>query len=458
MSEPYRKKDNEFVAWYPLALTEDQAPSVWSSRPTAYYVHIPFCTAICDYCGFAVDKLKNANVASYLDALEREIDRYGSTGRLAKHQFICGHFGGGTPSAIDAEALVKVKRLIDSSFDVTPDAEVTVEVNPISFTLEKAHAYKDAGVNRISFGVQSFNDRTLATIGRPHRAKDVERTLEVIRDVGFENFSLDLIYGVPGQTLADLNQDLLRAVETGATHLSCFRLEIIPLTVLKLREAAYQLPARLSVDTLNEMDELVQAELTARGYRGYGAFNFARPGFESVHNAIAFIAPQAEYIGFGNSSYSFINEHIYCNYADLPSYKAAVFEGRDPIALASRVNTLEMMSRFFVLGLKFFRVSRTAFIERFGLRPEDVFGELLDKLADRGLLFIEGEEYVLTPTGRLYVNNVVKEFFVGESKGKPQHHQFVANLTVNQIEMYSRLRAKVEAEMAGAGVSPGSKV
>lgn len=456
MSEPYPQKDNEFVAWYPLALSEEQAPNVWNARTTAYYVHIPFCTAICDYCGFAVEKLKNATIGSYLDALEREIERYARTGRLAKHQFVCGHFGGGTPSAIDAEALVKIKRLIDSSFDVTPDAEVTVEVNPISFSHEKAHAYKEAGVNRISFGVQSFNDRTLATIGRPHRAKDVVRTLDVIHDIGFENFSLDLIYGVPGQTIEDLNQDLLRAVQTGAPHLSCFRLEIIPMTALKLREAAYQLPPRLNVDVLNEMDELIRTELTAHGYRGYGAFNFARPGFESVHNAIAFIAPQAEYIGFGNSSYSFINEHIYCNYADLDSYKSAVFDDRDPIALASRVNALDMMSRFFVLGLKFFRVSRTAFIERFGLQPEDVFGELLEQLTDRGLLFIEGDEYVLSPTGRLYVNNVVKEFFVGESKGRPQYHQFVANLTVNQIEMYSRLRAKVEAEQAPAPVSPAS--
>jgi oxygen-independent coproporphyrinogen III oxidase len=445
MPELFSTKDNEFVAWYPPIVNEEEAATVWAPKPAAYYVHIPFCDAICDYCGFAVEKTKGANVSGYLDALHREIERYGESGRLSGYQFICGHFGGGTPSAIAGEDLVAIKRRIDSTFDVPPGGEVTVEVNPISFTHEKGVAYREGGVNRISFGLQSFDDTTLQTIGRPHRASDVVKTLEVLRELEFENFSLDLIYGVPGQSLDDLRADLEKTVETGTAHVSCFRLEIIPFTALKLREGAGLLPERISLETLNEMDDLVTSVLTGAGYREYGAFNFARPGFESVHNRIAFVAPQQDYIGFGNSAYSYINGHVYTNHAPVGDYVAAVAEGRDPIKLARRVNAHEEMSRYFVLGLKFFRVSRSEFATRFGLEPEAVFGDVLKRLVDGGMLVIDGDDYLLTVSGRHFVNNVAKEFYVGPSRGQHQYPQFVPTLTEKQIEMYAR-KAGIGAE------------
>ncbi len=449
MNEPYPYKDNEFLAWYPLGLTPDQAPKVWQRKRAGYYVHIPFCTAICDYCGFAVEKLKGASVERYLDALKSEIETYRDTSRLGNYRFVCGHFGGGTPSAIDAGELMTIKALIDGSFDVDESAEVTVEVNPISFTVEKALAYRRGGVNRISVGVQSFNDRTLAVIGRPHRAEDVGNTLNVIRNAGWTNYSLDIIYGVPGQTMDELREDLARAVDSGAAHLSSFRLEIIPMTALKFRESAHLLPPRLPVNMLNEMDDLVCETLTRNGFAAYGAFNFARPGFESVHNSVAFVAPQGEYVGFGNSSYSFINNYVYCNYAEVDAYEQAVSGGKDPIAFAAPVNALESMSRYFVLGLKFFRVSRSQFIAEFGIEPEQTFGDVLERLRDKGLVALDGDDYVLSRDGRRYVNNVGKEFFVGSSRGKPQYHQFVANVTVEQITRYAELKARAEEGVTG---------
>ena len=451
MNKLFPTKDNEFIAWYPNALSAPVAEMVWQRRRAAYYVHIPFCTAICDYCGFAVERAKASNIDRYLAALHREIETYARSGRLSNYRFSCGHFGGGTPSVLEAPDLLAVKKLIDTAFDVSPDAEVTVEVNPISFSLEKAEAYRDGGVNRVSFGAQSFNDTTLKLIGRPHRAKDVEETLRVIRQVGWDNYSFDIIYGVPGQKLEELRDDLLRAVDTGATHLSCFRLEIIPFTALKLREAAHLLPSRLSQDALNEMDDLVTSVLTSNGYRQYGAFNFARPGYESIYNAIAFIAPQGEYVGFGNSSYSFINNHVYCNYADLPSYEDAVFASRDPIAFAKAVSGLEAMSRYFVLGVKFFRVPRRAFIERFGLEPEQVFGDVLARLVDGGMLVQDGDDYILSRSGRHYVNNVCKEFYIGDNRGQRQHVQLVPTLTPNQILHYASIREKKRLADAQAG-------
>jgi oxygen-independent coproporphyrinogen-3 oxidase len=298
-------------------------------------------------------------------------------------------------------------------------------------------------VNRISFGLQSFSDRILKIVGRPHRACDVAKTLEVIQQVGWVNYSLDIIYGVPGQTMEELRSDLLQAADTAATHISCFRLEIIPFTVLKLREAVNLIPPRLTEETLNQMDELVSETLTRAGYREYGAFNFARPGYESVHNAIAFTAPQGEYVGFGNGAYSFINGHVYTNYADLSRYEEFVFAGRDPIALARRASGLELMSRYFVLGVKFRRVPRAGFIKEFGIEPEQIFGDVLGRLIDGGMIACDGDDYVLTRKGRQYINNVCKEFYVGDNRGQPQHLQFVSNLTPEQIAYYAeRARSK----------------
>ncbi|MFF4888098.1 coproporphyrinogen-III oxidase family protein [Streptomyces nigra] len=437
-SDIWAKKDNEFIAWYPLILNAQEKSAVWSPSPAGYYVHIPFCTAICDYCGFAVERSKGAHIARYMEALSTEIRRYADAGRLTGHRFVCGHFGGGTPSAIDAEDLISVKRLIDSCSDVSSDAEVTVEVNPISFTSEKAEVYAEGGINRISIGVQSFDNQVLRTIGRPHRAGDVEDAINVVHAAGFDNFSLDIIYGVPGQSVDCLREDLTRAAATGASHLSCFRLEIIPFTALKLREGAGLLPSRLDESQLNEMDDVVREVLIDLGYEEYGAFNFAKRGYRSVHNRVAFVAPQCDYVGFGLSSYSFMNGYIYCNHADLLNYEKEIFAGRDPIALAHQATSMELMSRYFVLGVKFQRVPRAGFIERFGVEPENVFGPVFKELSDRGVLKRDGDDYIVTSKGRRYINNICKSFYVGDNRGKIQYPQFVSNLSAEQVLSYAK--------------------
>jgi oxygen-independent coproporphyrinogen-3 oxidase len=433
VSKPFETKDNEFIAWYPCCLNENDANHVWDKRRAGYYIHIPFCTAICDYCGFAVQRLKGADVSQYLKALQWEITQYAESGQLSNHYFDCGHFGGGTPSVLEAKDLVAIKNLVHSSFDVKDTAEITVEVNPISFTEAKAGCYIEGGINRISLGLQSFQDRLLKLIGRPHRAVDVKNALQAAKRSGVDNFSLDIIFGIPSQTIQELKNDLARAVDTGATHLSCFRLEIIPFTALKLRSASSTFPPSLKTDTVNEMEDIIRQYLGGQGYREYGVFNFAKSGYESIHNDIAFMAPQDEYIGFGNSSYSYINGYVYCNYADVQDYTNTVCQGVLPIAYAKRVNTHELMSRYFVLGLKFLKVERENFIRLFGMAAEQVFGSTLERLQHSGYLRSTDDGWEVTVLGRRYINNVCKEFYVGENRESRQHIQFVPNLTANQI-------------------------
>lgn len=438
----YLSKDNEFIAWYPNNVTPGQASDVWDLLPCAYYVHIPFCTAICDYCGFSIAKLKESNPREYCDALLREIELYRSLGVLKNRKFVCGHYGGGTPSAIPAKELIAIKTSVEKLCELGADAEITVEVNPISFSDDHGKIYKDGGINRISFGVQSFSDKNLRTIGRPHRTADTLNTLRVIRENQFDNFSIDLMYGIPGQTIEELQEDIRMSIDTGAPHVTCFKLEVIPFTALKLREGAGELPPKLDDVAIYDMEVQLAESFASAGYRQYGAFNFAKPGFESKHNKIAFDFPQGEYIGFGNSSYSFINNYVYCNQASIGEYQSLVNQGQLPIALATPVSTREKMSRAFVLGLKFSGVSTDLFESEFGVRPEVVFSDKIEELVASGLLELQDRVYRVTNTGLFYINNVCKEFYTEHNKNVRQHLQFTPNITNKQIEMYAKAAFK----------------
>ncbi len=415
----YTNRDNEFIAWYPCALEPACEADVWRVREAAFYLHVPFCEAICDYCGFSVETLRGANVDGYLDAVAAEVRHYRDAGRFADRKFSCAAVGGGTPSVLSVAQFEHLTKNIFECIPFASGSEFTVEVNPLSFTRDKASAYANAGVNRISVGVQAFNEIALKTIGRPHRAKDIWRSLEEVQSAGFSNYSLDLMYGIPGETLGDLQKDLEVAISVGAPHLSCFRLEIIPFTRLSLRRGAQLLPNSLSSDA--EIEQILVDTLTKAGYVQYGAFNFAKPGFESKHNALVFDYPQTDFFGFGNSAFSYVNGVSYCNFSEVSEYVAAVSQGQSPISHARRATAIEAMSRAFVLGLKMNGVSSNCFLDQFGLKASDVFSSVIDNLTFRGLLTLMDGVYKLTDAGRHFVNNVCKEFYVGPNVGRSQH-------------------------------------
>lgn len=437
----FAKRDNEFVAWYPPNLDAASVESVWTKRPSSFYVHIPFCTAICEYCGFAVERLKDRNVANYFRALEREIERY-SWGRLSENKFICGHFGGGTPSAVNPSYLAGVLKRLRSGLDLSALGELTIEVNPLGLSADHLAQYRSMGFNRISVGIQSFSDKQLKAMGRPHKASDTASALDMLRAGSWENFSLDLMYGIPGQALEEVMSDIEIAVSSGATHITCYQLELIPFTVLKLKQGAGELQPVPIPDVLETMENCIIDALDRHGYRQYGAFNFAKEGYESKFAAMTFGAPQHDMVGFGNSAYSYVNGHIYTNHASVAQYENHLFAGEDPIALAREVSSLEQMRRFFVLGLKYNAVSAAKFEQRFGGAPVHFFGDTLLRLIEGKMVQLNGGIYQLTGLGRRYVNNVIKEFFSPETKGVRQHLQVNPNITPKQVEFYAA-RAKL---------------
>ncbi|RST52655.1 radical SAM family heme chaperone HemW [Variovorax sp. MHTC-1] len=431
----FEVKDNEFVAYYPVNL-EERAPGscLYEVEEAAFYVHIPFCDAICDYCGFPVARKKGGSVDRYLEALLLEISTYGKSDSARAKKFICGHFGGGTPSILEADQLRRVLGVLRHSLTMAV-AELTLEANPLSLTEDKAHSYREAGVNRLSLGIQSFSDETLKTIGRPHRRKDVDAALKFMPKIGFDSFSIDLIYGVPGQTTEGLKNEFRHAIESGATHISAFRLEVIPFTRLALRRGAGLLPPALSDRTLDEMDDVCSTMLGAAGYTQYGAFSFARTGFESLHNAIAFCAPQRQYVGFGNGAYSFADGYTYCNEAQVDAYIERVSVYSRGTRYASKLSVREQMERYWILGIKMRSVPRAPFIAQFGLEPEKVFSSQLGMLCDEGYmsLDIHADVYIVNAKGLSRINNMCKLFYGERSQGHRQVRQFEPTIDVRDV-------------------------
>jgi len=255
------------------------------SRATVgVYVHVPFCARVCPYCDFAVVGVRALAPdleARYVDGLLRELEP--RRGAFAGRRLASLYLGGGSPSLCRPESIGRIVRAVRAAFPAAEPLEITLEVNPSTLERERLPAFRDAGVNRVSLGVQSFDDRVLKRLGRAHRADEARRTLRACRDAGFEALSLDLIFGAPGQTLAQLERDLAEALDFGPEHLSGYELSVEVGTPFATAADRGQLALPGEEEAL-AMFELLPARIEAAGYERYELSNYARPGFEAVHN------------------------------------------------------------------------------------------------------------------------------------------------------------------------------
>ena len=380
--------------------------------PAGVYLHIPFCKSRCSYCDFATDVYRDSGaVDRYVEALIREIAASHTVSAVSgvsarddetRHTAVdTVYFGGGTPSLLVPEQVGAILGAVRAKFDIDPDAEITMEMNPATVTPETLAAYRVLGVNRASFGVQTFNDLDLKLLARGHDANDARTTYRMLREAGFANVSFDLIAGLPGQTLDDWSRNLGEAIGMGPEHLSLYLLEIHEATPLaeQLRSGRRPLPDE---ELAAEMYEMMIDRLTEAGYRQYEISNFARPGFESRHNTKYWRMEPV--FGFGVSAHSFDGLERYANERDTAKYVEMIETG----------GTAEVMREGIDLG------SETAFL---GLRLtegldidlyESQFGTGLKgraaELEENGLIERANGHLRLTRRGMLYSNEVFQEF------------------------------------------------
>ena len=378
--------------------------SVMLTKPTSAYVHIPFCTQICYYCDFSKVFIKNQPVDDYLQALIREFESYDI------EQLRTLYIGGGTPTSITAQQLDYLLTNLTKHLDLSVLEEFTIEANPGDLTDDKIEVLKKSAVNRVSLGVQTFNDKQLKRIGRSHNESQIYSTIDHLKTAGFDNISIDLIYALPGQTMEDVKENVAKAIALDIPHLSLYSLILEHHTVFmnKMRRGKLNLPQE---DLEVEMFEYIIAELEANGFEHYEISNFTKPGFESRHNLMYW--DNAEYYGVGAGASGYLNGVRYRNRGPIQHYLKAVSEGN--ARLSEEVLTKdEMMEEELFLGLrKKSGVSIAKFEEKFGVSFEEHYGQIVTELCQQGLLVSDDKVVRMTKKG-LFLGDTVAERFILE--------------------------------------------
>ncbi|GKW46883.1 radical SAM family heme chaperone HemW [Planococcus sp. NCCP-2050] len=373
------------------------------------YIHIPFCHQICHYCDFNKVFFKDQPVDAYIDSLGKELALWKQEGALDQPLETI-FLGGGTPTSLDPDQLRKLLAYIHEYVPMAENLEWTSEANPDELTKEKMEVLFAGGVNRLSMGVQTFDADLLQRLGRTHSNDDVHRAVKEAREVGFTNISFDLMYGLPGQTMAQWEDTLKQAFEFDLSHFSAYSLIIEPKTVF------YNLMTKGKLNTVTEdleadMYEKLMNEMEQRGLKQYEISNFGKPGLESRHNLIYW--DNEEYIGAGAGAHGYVKGIRYSNAGPLKKYMGPLGEGERPLLSTHEVPVNEQMEEEMFLGLrKTAGVSLAHFQEKFGRSLEEVYGEIIGVEIGKENLAIEDGRIKLTKHGRFVGNEVFEKFLL----------------------------------------------
>ncbi len=378
------------------------------------YVHIPFCRSKCQYCDFySLGGSREKELTDlYLQALPAHIREFGA--RARDYTVDTVYFGGGTPSFFGAEGLVRIFNELQRRFDVASDAEVTFEANPDSAQpalLQKLHS---EGFNRMSLGVQTDNDDLLKKLGRPHNYEQAVTAVRNARNAGFQNISLDLIYGLPGQSFEDWKATLDHVLELEPEHMSCYGLKVEEGTPLWEYRDCCNLP-----DEDDQADMYLYAcdKLSASGFRQYEISNFAKPGLESKHNLKYWLG--GEYLGFGPSAASDFAGKRFTIRANITDYCDGVLKGGTILSECEDMPPRERAGEYLMLRLRTTHgIDADEYTRRF-LLPFRPIGKLLDRFAEMGFVRQDESRYYLTPKGMLISNKILAELLLAQEKSEP---------------------------------------
>lgn len=398
------------------------------------YLHIPFCKKKCDYCDFISFPYSQAIelVEKYIETMEAEIDSYD----LTSYNVTTIYMGGGTPSILPSKEieklLNKIKTKLEENKNETKweDTEITIEVNPGTVDKNKLETYKKSGVNRLSIGLQTTNNKLLKQIGRIHTYEEFLNTYQMAKEIGFQNCNVDLMLGLPNQTIQDLKQSLEKILELNPNHISVYSLIVEEGTPIerKLKKGELELPDE---DTERQMYWYVKNTLELNGYEHYEISNFAKKGKQSKHNLNCW--HQKEYIGIGISAHSYLNGVRYCNSSEIDKYikninkkefnindiinlcngDTKILKKIDEVYEINEIQSLEDKKReYMLLGLrKLEGIKISSFKEKFIENPIYVYHKELEKLVSEKLIKVEGDWIKLTNKG-LDLANLVWEKFV----------------------------------------------
>lgn len=377
------------------------------------YIHIPFCVKKCFYCDFLsmpVDEsIRRHYVCKLIEEIEYKSEKY------KEYEVSSLFFGGGTPSILSETQIAEIMKALQKNFSIKSDAEITIECNPGTLTGQKLSVYKQCGINRISMGLQSGNNQELNMLGRIHTYEEFLQNYDLVRKIGFDNVNIDLMSALPGQTVSDWEDTLRKVLKLRPEHISAYSLIIEEGTPFyeiyekdELRRQEGERPEYLpSEETERAMYEVTRSILAQKGYERYEISNYAKKGMECKHN-IGYWT-RKNYLGLGLGSASLVENVRFSNSSDLKEYLNGKFEPQEKEVLTRK----EQMEEFAFLGLRMMQgISRRRFEETFGVAIEAVYGEVIHKMTELGLLTQQAGHIMLTEDGISVSNYVMSEFLL----------------------------------------------
>jgi oxygen-independent coproporphyrinogen-3 oxidase len=383
-------------------------------KPFSLYVHIPYCVSKCPYCDFNSHVVPEIPETSYTEALIQELNHYAQVDHWHSRIVRTIFFGGGTPSTFHPSSIARILAHADRLFSMDADCEITLEANPGTVDRQNFAGYRTAGVNRISVGVQSFQPHLLKFLGRVHSAGEAVKALQIIGDAGFKNFSLDLIYANPGQTLPDLEKDLDTAISFQSPHLSAYNLTIEEGTPFHHEYHSGRMPL-LSEDVEIAMAELIEGRLNDAGLQRYEISNYARPGFHSRHNVNYWQG--GDYLGIGAGAHSHNKTGVqgalaqrWSNEKNPGRYMSQVRETSQAVVNREAITYETAASEFMFLGLRTTQgISIDTFCSRFRKTPVELYPQI-DSWIEGDLMEEKNSFLRLTRKGLMVANSIFVEF------------------------------------------------
>ncbi|WP_245884590.1 radical SAM family heme chaperone HemW [Tumebacillus permanentifrigoris] len=373
---------------------------------SSLYVHIPFCASKCYYCDFNSYVSTSDVMDRYLDGLDRELEAVSAAYLHKPLQTV--FFGGGTPTIFDARQSERMMEMLHRHFKMADGVEISVESNPGTVDLEKLRVLKDGGVNRLSFGVQSFDNDLLVKLGRLHDRDAVYRSWELARQAGFQSINLDLMFGLPGQTVETLEGTLKALIELGPEHVSAYSLKVEEGTPFYTwyERGKLILPHE---DEEVQMYHLVMDTFRANGYDMYEISNYAKPGHRSRHNQVYW--RNEPYMATGSGAHGYVDGVRYVNQKDVPQYISTTVSGERPVTETEAIDEAIQREDTMILGLRLIEgVTFERFRARHGTEMLDVFAAPIRKYEARGLLTVDETGVRLTEQGIFLANEVFAEF------------------------------------------------
>ncbi|MBI4565801.1 MAG: radical SAM family heme chaperone HemW [Planctomycetes bacterium] len=369
------------------------------------YIHVPFCFKRCPYCAFVLIESDGSLHERFVGAVERQMER--AAAEFDRPPFTSLYFGGGTPSLLEPAQIARLVEAARTRFVAQGNVEVTLEANPDGLGLGRLRDFLGAGVNRLSLGAQSTDDRELEFLGRTHTGRQALETYHAARSAGFHNISVDLIFGLPNQDVEAWKFALERWVKADVPHLSLYGLTVERGTPLeRRRQNGLELPAD---ETQKALYETAIQTLSRSGYRHYEISNFARPGFESRHNLGYWEG--RPYLGFGPGAHSYVPPCRWAAISNVPLFIERIERGEPVTGMEERLTVEQRMLERIFLGLRRAEgVFAPAFAEEFGVSIEQRYGPIVAELMDLGLVAWRGGFLALTPRGKLLADSVIGRF------------------------------------------------